>query len=65
MTSYTIDHFNKRNAHSTTATRYIVEAHNIRHAMSRLWNDHRVNLINGDSIIWQDGDRFHRLLINQ
>ena len=65
MTSYTIDHFEKVNAHASKASRFEVEAHNIRNAMRKLWDDHGVNLVNGDSIIWEEGDRFHRLIINQ
>ena len=68
MTSYTIDHFNKPSPMSPwakQATRYVVEAHNIRNAMRKLWDDHGVNLINGDSILWEEGGRFHRLMINQ
>jgi len=68
MTQYTIDHFNKPGCfgpHSTQATRYTIEAHNIRNAMRRLWDDHRVNLVNGDSILWQDGGEYHRRIINQ
>jgi hypothetical protein len=65
MTSYTINHFQKVNAHASKASRFVVEAHNIRNAMRRLWDDHRVNLVNGDVISWEDGDRFHRLMISQ
>ena len=65
MTSYTINHFQKVNAHASKASRFVVEAHNIRNAMRKLWDDHGVNLVNGDSIIWEEGDRFHRLMINQ
>lgn len=65
MTSYTIDHFQKVNANASKASRFVVEAHNIRNAMRRLWDDHRVNLVNGDSIIWQDGGEYHRRIINQ
>ena len=65
MTSYTINHFQKVNAHASKASRFVVEAHNVRNAMRKLWDDHGVNLVNGDSITWQDGDRFHRLMINQ
>ena len=68
MTQYTIDHFNKPGCfgpHSKQATRFVVEAHNIRNAMRKLWEAHGVNLVNGDIISWEDGDRFHRLMINQ
>ena len=65
MTTYTIDHFKKVNAHASKASRFVVEAHNIRNAMRKLWDDHGVNLVNGDSIIWEEGGQFHRLLINQ
>ena len=65
MISYTIDHFQKVNAHASKASRFVIEAHNIRNAMRKLWDDHGVNLVNGDSIIWEEGDRFHRLMINQ
>ena len=65
MTSYTINHFQKVNAHASKASRFVIEAHNIRNAMRKLWDDHGVNLVNGDSIIWEEGDRFHRLMINQ
>jgi len=69
MTQFQISHFNKPSPISPwakQATRYIIEAHNIRNAMRKLWDDHRVNLVNGDSIIWQDeAHNFHRLMINQ
>ena len=65
MTSYTINHFTKVNAHASKASRFVVEAHNIRNAMRKLWEAHGVNLVNGDSIIWQDGGEYHRLMINQ
>ena len=65
MTSYTINHFTKVNAHASKASRFVVEAHNIRNAMRKLWDAHGVNLINGDTISWEDGGRFHRLMISQ
>ena len=65
MTSYTINHFQKVNAHASRASRFVIEAHNIRNAMRKLWDDHGVNLVNGDIISWVDGDRFHRLMISQ
>jgi len=65
MTSYTINHFQKVNADASKASRFVIEAHNIRNAMRKLWDDHRVNLINGDIISWEDGGRFHRLMISQ
>ena len=65
MTSYTINHFQKVNAHASKASRFVIEAHNIRNAMRKLWDDHGVNLVNGDIISWVDGDRFHRLMISQ
>jgi len=69
MTQFQISHFNKPSPISPwakQATRYIIEAHNIRNAMRKLWDDHRVNLVNGDWITWQDENHnFHRLMINQ
>ena len=65
MTSYTINHFTKVNANASKASRFVVEAHNIRNAMRKLWEAHGVNLVNGDSIIWQDGGEYHRRIINQ
>ena len=65
MTSYTINHFQKVNAHASKASRFVVEAHNVRNAMRKLWDDHRVNLISGDIISWEDEGRFHRLMISQ
>ena len=68
MTLFQISHFNKPSAlspYATQAVRYTVEAHNIRNAMRRLWDAHRVNLIAGDWIMWTDtsGD-IHRVTIN-
>lgn len=65
MTSYTIDHFQKVNANASKASRFVVEAHNIRNAMRKLWEAHGVNLVNGDFISWEDAGRFHRLTISQ
>ena len=63
------NHFNKPSPVSPSAkqaSRYTVEAHNVRNALRRLWDAHRVNLVNGDWIIWEDEDgKFHRLTINQ
>lgn len=51
--------------YATQATRYTVEAHNVRNAMRRLWDAHRVNLIAGDWILWEDeAGNFHRVTIN-
>lgn len=65
MTSYTINHFQKVNAHASKASRFVVEAHNIRNAMRKLWDAERVNLVNGDIISWVEDGRFHRLMISQ
>ena len=68
MTQFQISHFNKpscMSAHAVQATRYTIEAHNVRNAMRRLWDAHRVNLIAGDWILWEDeAGNFHRVTIN-
>ena len=70
MNVYKIAHFNKPFAFGgqrvgVSASQYVVEAHNLRTAMRRLWEDHRVNLNAGDLVYesTQAGDFLGRITI--
>jgi len=70
MNVYKIAHFNKPftfgGQHAgVSASQYVVEAHNLRNAMRRLWEDHRVNLNAGDLVYesTQAGDFLGRTTI--